>query len=66
VKRCVGCGRIGAWDDGLVCACPACVAEVVRIFGDEKDPLPTEGIEVPEGPATRVADAMLAALGRRN
>jgi hypothetical protein len=62
---CVGCGAIGDWNGELVPACPACLAEVVRVFGQTGDPVPPGGLEIPEGPATRVGDAILAALRQR-
>ena len=60
-QDCVGCGAAGKPFIGAVVACDTCVVSFVEIFS--RDPVP-EGIAIPEGPISRIADAVLAEMGQ--
>lgn len=62
---CIGCGCVV--DDGnevetAMPACSACWRAFCAVFIDGNPP--AEGLELPEGPITRIADACLETLGR--
>lgn len=59
---CVGCGAAGAPAFvGKVPACAKCGDLFLAIFG--RDTIPREGLIIPEGPITRIADAILVEMG---
>lgn len=57
---CLGCGSAAGKPFMDVAACDECVAAFVEVFGQEPKP---EGLMVPDGPAARLGNAVLAELG---
>jgi len=62
---CVGCGGPGTGYAGLsgVVCCKPCMDRFLEKFDRFIDDPPRAGVTLPEGPETRIADALLKALG---